>query len=57
MDSMSDFERMIEDLTEKNLELKSKISEYQQEISDLEYAQVDYITWYLYWYTSTPFFP
>jgi len=39
MDSMSDFERMIEDLTEKNLELKSKISEYQQEISDLEYAQ------------------
>jgi predicted RNase H-like nuclease (RuvC/YqgF family) len=44
MDSMSDFERMIEDLTEKNLELKSKISEYQQEISDLEYAQVDYIT-------------
>ena len=43
MDSMSDFESMIEDLTDKNLELKSKISEYQQEIQDLEYAQAKYV--------------
>lgn len=47
MDSVSDFENMIENLTEKNLELKAKISEYQQEISDLEYAQVICISFFI----------
>jgi predicted RNase H-like nuclease (RuvC/YqgF family) len=40
MDSIADFESMIEKLSDENQNLKAKITSYQQEISDMEYAQV-----------------
>ena len=45
MDSIADFESMIEKLTDENQNLKAKIAAYQQEISDMEYAQVSVLTY------------